>query len=41
MTLVNSAELAEIIGVDLQTVNNWIGREIISRTPIGRTTTQK
>jgi hypothetical protein len=34
-TLVNSAELAEIIGVDLQTVNNWIGRGIISRTPLG------
>ena len=34
-TLVNSPELAEIIGVDLQTVNNWIGRGIISRTPLG------
>jgi hypothetical protein len=34
-TLVNSAELAEIIGTDLQTVNNWIGRGIISRTPLG------
>ena len=34
-TLVNSAELAEIIGVDLQTLNNWIGRGIISRTPLG------
>ena len=32
--LVNSPELAEIIGVDLQTVNNWIGRGIISRTPL-------
>ena len=34
-TLVNSAELAEIIGTDLLTVNNWIGRGIISRTPLG------
>jgi hypothetical protein len=34
-TLVNSAELAEIIGVDLQTVNNWIGRGIITRARIG------
>ena len=34
-TLVSSPELAEIIGVDLQTVNNWIGRGIISRTPLG------
>jgi hypothetical protein len=33
--LVSAAELAEIIGVDLQTVNNWIRRDIISRTPIG------
>jgi hypothetical protein len=33
--LVSSAELAEIIGTDLQTVNNWIGRGIISRTPLG------
>jgi hypothetical protein len=34
-TLVSSAELAELIGVELQTVNNWIGRGIISRTPLG------
>jgi hypothetical protein len=34
-TLVSSAELAEIVGTDLETVNNWIRRGIISRTPIG------
>jgi hypothetical protein len=34
-TLVSSAELAEIVGMDLETINNWIRRGIISRTPIG------
>jgi hypothetical protein len=34
-TLVRSAELAEIIGTDLQTVNNWIGRGIITRSSLG------
>jgi hypothetical protein len=34
-TLVSSAELAEIIGADILTVNNWIRRRIIKRTPIG------
>ena len=33
---VSAAELAEIIGADLETVNNWIRRGIITRTPIGR-----
>jgi hypothetical protein len=34
-TLVSSAELADILGIDLETVNNWIRRGIINRTPIG------
>jgi hypothetical protein len=33
--LVSAAELAEIVGIDLQTVNNWLRRNIISRAPIG------
>jgi hypothetical protein len=33
---VSAAELAEIIGTDLETVNNWIRRGIINRTPIGQ-----
>ena len=33
--LVSSAELAEIIGTDLQTVNNWIGRGIVTRSSLG------
>jgi hypothetical protein len=36
MVFVNAAELAEIIGSDLGTVNNWIRRGIINRVPIGR-----
>ena len=32
---VNAAELAEIVGLELETVHNWIRRGIISRTPIG------
>jgi hypothetical protein len=36
MVFVSAAELAEIIGTDLGTVNNWIPRGIINRTPIGR-----
>ena len=39
--LVSAAELAEIIGTDLETVNNWIRRGIINRTPTGRTATQE
>jgi hypothetical protein len=34
-TLVSSAELAEIIGADLLTVNNWIRRGIIARSSLG------
>ena len=33
---VSAAELAEIIGADLESVNNWIRRGIINRTPIGQ-----
>ena len=33
---VSAAELAEIIGNDLETVNDWIRRGIISRTPSGQ-----
>jgi hypothetical protein len=33
--LVNAAELGEVIGIDLETVKNWIRREIITRAPIG------
>ena len=34
-TLVSAAELAEIIGADLLTVNNWIRRGIITRSSLG------
>jgi hypothetical protein len=34
-TLITAVELAEIIGADLETINNWIRRGIISRMPIG------
>ena len=33
---VSAAELAGIIGADLESVNNWIRRGIINRTPIGQ-----
>jgi hypothetical protein len=33
--LVSASELAEIIGADFETVNNWVRRGIISRVPIG------
>lgn len=33
--LFNSAELAEVIGADLETIKNWVRRGIISRTPLG------
>ncbi len=33
--LFSSAELAEAIGADLETIKNWVRRGIISRTPIG------
>jgi hypothetical protein len=34
-TLVTAAELAEIIGADIETINNWTQRGIISRAAIG------
>jgi hypothetical protein len=34
-TLVSSAELAQVAGIDLDTVNNSLKRGIISRSPIG------
>jgi hypothetical protein len=34
-TLVSSAELAEIVGVDFETINNWIRRGVIARALIG------
>jgi hypothetical protein len=34
-TLVSSAALAQVAGIDLDTVNNWLKRGIISRSPIG------
>jgi hypothetical protein len=34
-TLITAPELAEIVGADQETVNNWIRRGIISRVPIG------
>jgi hypothetical protein len=33
--LVSAAELGEVIGADLETVNNWVRRDIINRAPIG------
>ena len=32
----SAAELAKIIGTDFESVNNWIRRGIINRTPIGQ-----
>jgi hypothetical protein len=34
-TLVSAGELAEIVGVDLDTINNWVRYNIISRAHIG------
>jgi hypothetical protein len=34
-TLITAPELAKIIGVDMETINNWIRRGVISRVPIG------
>jgi hypothetical protein len=34
-TLISSAELAEIVGVDFETINNWIRRGVIARALIG------
>ena len=33
--LVSTAELAEIVGIDLETVNNWLRHGIITRAQIG------
>jgi hypothetical protein len=33
--LLSAAELGDAVGIDLETVNNWIRRDIISRAPIG------
>jgi hypothetical protein len=33
--LITAPELAEIVGADQETINNWIRRGIISRVPIG------
>ena len=33
--LLSAAELGDAVGIDLETVNNWIRRGIISRAPIG------
>jgi hypothetical protein len=33
--LATAAELGEAIGIDLETVNNWLRRGIIRRAPIG------
>ena len=34
-TLISSAELAEIVGVDLDTINNWVRYNIIHRARLG------
>lgn len=34
-TLVSAAELAEVIDVDIETINNWVRRDIVSRAKIG------
>jgi hypothetical protein len=34
-TLITAPELAKIIGTDMETINNWIRRGVISRVPIG------
>jgi hypothetical protein len=33
--LVSAAELGNIVGIDIETVNNWLRHGIISRAPIG------
>jgi hypothetical protein len=33
--VVSAAELGEVVGIDLETVNNWLRRGIISRAQIG------
>jgi hypothetical protein len=34
-TLITAPELAKLIGTDMETINNWIRRGVISRMPIG------
>ncbi len=34
-TLVSAIELAEVIGADLDTIHNWVRRDIVSRAKIG------
>ena len=34
-TLITAPELAKLIGTDMETINNWIRRGVISRVPIG------
>ena len=34
-TLITAPELAKLIGTDMETINNWIHRGVISRVPIG------
>jgi hypothetical protein len=34
-TLVSAAELAKVIGADLETINNWLRRGVITRARIG------
>ena len=34
-TLVSAIELAEVIDADLDTINNWVRRDIVSRAKIG------
>jgi len=34
-SVITAPELAKIIGADMETINNWIRRGIISRMPIG------
>jgi hypothetical protein len=33
--LISAAELGNIVGIDIETVNNWLRHGIISRAPIG------
>ena len=33
--MVSAAELAEVVGIDLETVNNWLRRGIIKRASVG------
>ena len=35
VVLVSAAELGQIVGIDIETVKNWLRHGIISRTPLG------